>query len=157
MRTGIYPGTFDPITYGHIDLIKKSLKIVDRVIIATTDNINKDYFFSIDERLEIIKNSLFKDLKMSRKKILAISSGGGHLLELLKAIPNSYDNKVVYVTFKNGHTKETLKTKTHFFILDPHVNKFKYGINFLQSLFLSVQKNQLCEKLNVVVLSFEKR
>ena len=68
MRTGIYPGTFDPITYGHIDLIKKSLKIVDRVIIATTDNINKDYFFSIDERLEIIKNSLFKDLKMSRKK-----------------------------------------------------------------------------------------
>ena len=73
---------------------------------------------------------------MSRKKILAISSGGGHLLELLKAIPNSYDNKVVYVTFKNGHTKETLKTKTHFFILDPHVNKFKYVINFLQSLFL---------------------
>ena len=72
MRTGIYPGTFDPITYGHIDLIKKSLKIVDRVIIATTDNINKDYFFSIDERLEIIKNSLFKDLKMSRKKIIVI-------------------------------------------------------------------------------------
>ena len=47
MRTGIYPGTFDPITYGHIDLIKKSLKIVDRVVIATTDNVNKEYFFSM--------------------------------------------------------------------------------------------------------------
>ena len=41
-------------------LIKKSLKIVDRVIVATTDNINKDYFFSIDERLEIIKNSFLR-------------------------------------------------------------------------------------------------
>ncbi len=68
MRTGIYPGTFDPITYGHIDLIKKSLKIVDRVVIATTDNVNKEYFFSIDERINIIKNSLFKDLKMNKKK-----------------------------------------------------------------------------------------
>mgnify|MGYP002009000413 CR=1 FL=1 len=72
MRTGIYPGTFDPITYGHIDLIKKSLKIVDRVVIATTDNVNKEYFFSIDERINIIKNSLFKDLKMNKKKIIVI-------------------------------------------------------------------------------------
>ena len=41
MKTAIYPGTFDPITYGHIDVIKKSLKIFDRLIVATTDNINK--------------------------------------------------------------------------------------------------------------------
>ena len=47
MKTAIYPGTFDPITFGHIDVIKKSLKIFDRVIIATTDNINKSYYFSI--------------------------------------------------------------------------------------------------------------
>ncbi len=72
MRTAIYPGTFDPITYGHIDVIKKSLKIVDRLVIATTDNANKDYFFSIEERISILKNSLFKDLKLSKKKILII-------------------------------------------------------------------------------------
>ncbi len=72
MRTAIYPGTFDPITLGHIDVIKKSLKIADRVIVATTDNINKEYFFSIDERLSIINNSLFKDLKFNRKKILVV-------------------------------------------------------------------------------------
>ena len=70
MKTAIYPGTFDPITFGHIDVIKKSLKIFDRVIVATTDNINKNYFFSIDERLSIIKNSLFKDLKLNKKKII---------------------------------------------------------------------------------------
>ena len=73
MKTAIYPGTFDPITYGHIDVIRKSLKIFDRVVVATTDNINKNYHFSIDERLSIIKNSLFKDLRLNRDKIKIIS------------------------------------------------------------------------------------
>ena len=73
MKTAIYPGTFDPITLGHIDVIKKSLKVFDRVVVATTDNINKNYFFSIDERLSIIRNSLFKDLKLNKKKIKVIS------------------------------------------------------------------------------------
>jgi pantetheine-phosphate adenylyltransferase len=73
MKTAIYPGTFDPITYGHIDVIKKSLNIFDRVIVATTDNVNKNYYFSIDERLEIINNSLFKDLKFNNKKIKVVS------------------------------------------------------------------------------------
>jgi|TARA_B110000211_G_scaffold16139_1_gene16895 pantetheine-phosphate adenylyltransferase len=73
MKTAIYPGTFDPITYGHIDVIKKSLNIFDRLIVATTDNINKNYYFSIEERLDIINNSLFKDLKLNKKKIKVIS------------------------------------------------------------------------------------
>ena len=73
MNTAIYPGTFDPITFGHIDVIKKSLNIFDRVVVATTDNINKHYHFSINERLDIINNSLFKDLKLNKKKIKIIS------------------------------------------------------------------------------------
>ena len=73
MRKAIYLGTCDPITYGHIDVIKKSLKMVDRIVVATTNNINKNYFFSIDERLQMIKNSLFKDLKLNKKKIVVIS------------------------------------------------------------------------------------
>ena len=73
MKTAIYPGTFDPITYGHVDVIKKSLNIFDRVIVATTDNINKNYYFSIDERLDLINNSLFKDLKLNKNKIKVIS------------------------------------------------------------------------------------
>ena len=72
MKIAIYPGTFDPITYGHIDVIKKSLKIFDQLIVATTDNINKSYHFSIDDRLSIINNSLFKDLKLNKKKIKVI-------------------------------------------------------------------------------------
>jgi len=73
MNTAIYPGTFDPITFGHIDVIKKSTNIFDKVVVATTDNINKNYYFSINERLDIIHNSLFKDLKLNKKKIKIIS------------------------------------------------------------------------------------
>ena len=73
MKVAVYPGTFDPITYGHIDVIKKSLKIFDKIVVATTDNTDKSYFFSIDERIDIINNSLFKDLKFNKKKIKVIA------------------------------------------------------------------------------------
>ncbi len=73
MKIALYPGTFDPITYGHIDVIKKSLNVFDKVIVATTDNINKNYHFSIEDRLNIINNSLFKDLKFSKNKIKVVS------------------------------------------------------------------------------------
>ena len=72
-NNALYPGTFDPITYGHIDVIKKALKIVDRVIIAVSENSNKNYLFDINERLNIINNALFKDLKMKTSKIKVIS------------------------------------------------------------------------------------
>ena len=72
-KTAIYPGTFDPITNGHIDVIKRSLKIVDRVIIAVSENSNKNYLFDINERLNIINKALFKDLKMKSSKIKIIS------------------------------------------------------------------------------------
>ena len=58
MRTAIYPGTFDPITLGHADVIQKSLKLCDRLIVATTNTKNKNYFFPIDERIKIIKKSV---------------------------------------------------------------------------------------------------
>ena len=59
-KIGIYPGTFDPITNGHIDVINRSLKIVDKLIIAVSNVYSKDYLFSAEERVTIIKNSLFK-------------------------------------------------------------------------------------------------
>ena len=72
-KIAIYPGTFDPITYGHIDVIRKSLNVFDKIIVATTDNVNKNYHFSIEDRLRIIHNSLFKDLKLSKSKIKVVS------------------------------------------------------------------------------------
>ena len=70
MRTAIYPGTFDPITLGHADVIQKSLKLCDRLIVSTTNTKSNDYFFPIDKKIKIIKESLFHDLKMNKKKII---------------------------------------------------------------------------------------
>ena len=72
MRTAIYPGTFDPITLGHADVIQKSLKLCDRLIVATTNTKNKNYFFPIEKRIEIIKKSLFTDLKLNKKRIIVV-------------------------------------------------------------------------------------
>ena len=72
-KIGIYPGTFDPITIGHIDIIKRSLKIVDRLIVAVSNSNSKDYLFSGDERVSIVKNSLYKDLKLKTQRIKVLS------------------------------------------------------------------------------------
>ena len=65
----VYPGTFDPITFGHIDLIKKSLKLFDKVVVALSDGNNKDYLFNANERKEIVSKALFLDLKIDKSKI----------------------------------------------------------------------------------------
>ena len=72
-KSAIYPGTFDPITFGHIDVIKKSLNIVDNLIIAVSNDYSKDYLFDADERISMIKNSLFKDLKFKSNNIKILS------------------------------------------------------------------------------------
>ena len=68
-KIGIYPGTFDPITYGHIDIIKSALKIVNKLIVAVSNDYSKEYLFSADERVSLIEDSLFKDLKFNKQNI----------------------------------------------------------------------------------------
>lgn len=55
MKIAIYPGSFDPITNGHLDIIKRASKIYDRVIVGVLDNINKKPVFTSQERMEMIK------------------------------------------------------------------------------------------------------
>ena len=69
----IYPGMFDPITFGHIDVIKKALKLFDKVIVAASDGNNKNYLFNAKERVAIIKKALFFDLMLDKKKIEIIT------------------------------------------------------------------------------------
>jgi pantetheine-phosphate adenylyltransferase len=68
-KVAIYPGTFDPITYGHIDVIKKALKLFDKVVVALSDGNNKNYLFKAEERIKIVNKALFLDLKLEKKKI----------------------------------------------------------------------------------------
>ena len=71
-KVAIYPGTFDPITFGHIDVIKKGLKLFDKLVVAISDVENKDYLFSSEERIEIVKKALFSDLKLNKKRVKVI-------------------------------------------------------------------------------------
>ena len=72
-KVAIYPGTFDPITYGHIDVIKKSLRLFDKIVVGVSNVSSKDYLFSSDERIDIVNRALFNDLKLNKKKILVVS------------------------------------------------------------------------------------
>lgn len=58
MKTCIYPGSFDPITYGHIDIIERASKITDKLIVAVLNNYDKHSLFTVEERLEMIKDSV---------------------------------------------------------------------------------------------------
>ena len=74
-KVAIYPGTFDPITYGHIDVIKKGLKLFDKIVVGVSDVSSKNYLFSSDERIDIVNKALFKDLRLNKKKIFVVSFG----------------------------------------------------------------------------------
>ena len=58
MRIAIYPGTFDPITYGHLDLLKRASKLFDRIVVAVSDNLQKNPFFSLTERKELVQRTV---------------------------------------------------------------------------------------------------
>ena len=89
-KRAIYPGTFDPITYGHIDVIKKALKIVDEVVVAISDGDNKNYLFNVNERSEIVKKALFNDVKLKRKKVNVIS-----FKSLTTSLCNKYKSNII--------------------------------------------------------------
>ena len=72
-KIAIYPGTFDPITYGHIDVIRKGLKFVDKIIVAVSEGSQKNLLFSGEERIKIINQALFKDLNFKKNKVQIIN------------------------------------------------------------------------------------
>ena len=72
-KVAIYPGTFDPITYGHIDVIKKALKLFDKIVVGVSNVSNKNYLFESEERINIVNKALFNDLKLNKKKISVVS------------------------------------------------------------------------------------
>ena len=82
-KIGIYPGTFDPLTYGHLDIIRRSLKIVDNLIIGIADNDNKKTLLSLGERKEIIQNDL-KDLISDNENVF-IKNVKGLLTDFAKS------------------------------------------------------------------------
>ena len=82
-RIGVYPGTFDPLTFGHMDLIKRSLNIVDSLIIAVANNNNKIPLLSIDERINIVKTDLNNNFP--NKNNISVTSIDGLLTDFAES------------------------------------------------------------------------
>lgn len=77
-RIAIYPGSFDPLTNGHVDIIERGLKIFDKIIIAVLYNPSKNAFFSVEERLDMIRKSFINHSNYSN---LIVDSFGGLLVD----------------------------------------------------------------------------
>ena len=89
-KIAIYPGTFDPITFGHIDVIKKSLKIFDKLIVGISNGKNKNYLFSSDERIKIVNKALFGDLNLNKSRIQVINFSN-----LTTSLCNKYKSNII--------------------------------------------------------------
>ena len=83
-KIGIYPGSFDPITFGHLDIIQRSLNVVDTLIVAVSDNKSKNHFINIDDRLNLIKATI-KILQLEDQKKITIEKFDNLLVHYVKA------------------------------------------------------------------------
>lgn len=83
-KIGIYPGSFDPITFGHLDIIQRSLNVVDTLIVAVSDNKSKNHFINIDDRLNLIEATI-KNLPSEDQNKIAIEKFDNLLVHYVKA------------------------------------------------------------------------
>ena len=83
-KIGIYPGSFDPITFGHLDIIQRSLHVVDKLTIAVSNNKSKNHFISIDERLKLIEQTI-QDLPVEDQKRIEIEKFDNLLVHYVKS------------------------------------------------------------------------
>lgn len=83
-KIGIYPGSFDPITLGHLDIIQRSLHVVDKLTIAVSNNKSKNHFISIDERLKLIEQTI-QDLPIEDQKRIEIQKFDNLLVHYVKS------------------------------------------------------------------------
>ncbi|OQX93387.1 MAG: pantetheine-phosphate adenylyltransferase [Tenericutes bacterium 4572_104] len=96
MRIGYYPGTFDPITYGHIDIITRAAKLFDQLYVSISFNPTKNPLFSIDERVYLVKEVLkdIPNIKVIQSSMLTVEHckllGASHIVRGLRAVTD-YD------------------------------------------------------------------
>ncbi len=78
LKTAIYPGTFDPITVGHLDIIKRALKIVDRLVIAVAKDSAKNPLFSVAQRVELVRQEV---AQMNQDNVIEVVGFEGLLID----------------------------------------------------------------------------
>jgi len=114
-KIGVYPGTFDPVTYGHIDIIKRSLKVFDKVIVAVAPSLQKAPLFDVDERVLMIKEATreFKNLQIEQFEGLLVEfvqrQGGTAIIRGLRAVSDfEYELQMALMNRKLDSEVETV-------------------------------------------------
>ena len=114
-KIAVYPGSFDPITYGHLDIIRRTLTIFDEVIVAVAINSQKNSLFTIDERVELIRNVLGNEEQVSVDTFSGllidyVASQQAHVIVRgLRAISDfEYEFQIAQMNSTIGHNIETL-------------------------------------------------
>lgn len=124
MTIAIYPGSFDPITNGHLDILKSGSEIFDKVIIAVSYNVNKKGFLTVDERVDLIKKSVsnIKNVEVDSFEGLTVEYAkrkGAHVL--LRGLRTSFDFEYeLQLSQTNNALNSDLKTV--FLITKPEYN-----------------------------------
>ncbi len=114
-KVAVYPGSFDPITYGHLDIIRRGLSIFDEIIVAVAKNSQKNSLFSTDERVELIQNVLQSEGRVSVDTFSGllidyVSSRKAHvIIRGLRAISDfEYEFQIAQMNSTIGREIETL-------------------------------------------------
>ena len=84
-KIGVYPGTFDPVTFGHLDIVTRSLKVVDKLYVAVAESSSKDCLFSVEERIDLIQNAIDQEIGVEKSRVI-VSSFSGLLIKYTRAI-----------------------------------------------------------------------
>jgi len=125
IRTGIYPGTFDPITNGHLDIVARAVKLVDRLVIGVAINRDKGPTFSLEERVEIVREEVQRfaghaDIEVLPYETLLMSFaeqiGAGVIIRGLRAVADfEYEFQMTAMNQQLNREIETV-----FLMADPH-------------------------------------
>jgi len=149
MKTGIYPGTFDPITHGHLDVIERAERIFDRVVVAVADNPGKTPLFSIEERLELIRPNVEGFDKVEIRPFngllvdLAEELGAVALIRGIRAVSDfEYEFQMAQM---NRHLDEKLET----IFLMPNERYFFTSSNLVKQVFRYTDRENLLTPPNV--------
>ncbi len=160
MKRGIYPGTFDPITNGHLDLVQRGLRIFDEIIIAVAPSPKKQPLFTLEERLKLIRESV-KDLKNVRVEAFngllvdyAKSKGGIAIIRGLRAVSDfEYELQMALMNRRLDMSVETvfmMPSEEYSFLTSTIVKEAASFGGSVKGLVPEVVEQALNEKFKVV-------